>query len=215
MTTWSTLYQYDLSNLGLTCTQHPHNSLSEQQLHSCDEMLHDLRMTYSNLSQLTSWEQCETHCSNPNPNPHPLPNHYLILIVHPQILQQSRMWYHNSITFELTRITSQIALLSGAESVLVPSTASVDEPLASHGGVVVEVAGEIATAITSLCWEAADVHTSSFGAGYHTSAGTCTARVKFIDNYMFSRIWCIVVPIRKMKINVILYWRWQNVCHLQ
>ena len=29
-----------------------------------------------------------THCSNPNPNPYLLPNHYLIYIVCPQILQQ-------------------------------------------------------------------------------------------------------------------------------
>ena len=44
-----------------------------------------------NLSQLTPCEQCETPCSNPNPNPYPLPNHYLIQIVHPQILQHI-MW---------------------------------------------------------------------------------------------------------------------------
>ena len=51
------------------------------------EILHDLQMMYSNLSHLTPWEQCQTHCSQPNPNPYPLPNHFLIyIIVLPHVL---------------------------------------------------------------------------------------------------------------------------------
>ena len=96
---------------------------------------------------------------------------------------------------QLTRVTSLIALLGGGEAVLIAPTASIDEHLAASGSVVVEVSREIATAITGLCWEEADVHTSPFGAGYHTSVSTCTAGVKFINRY--SRYTCmIVVPIR-------------------
>ena len=88
---------------------------------------------------------------------------------------------HAHVNSQLTRITPLIALLSGAEPVLVPSTASIDKALASPGGAVVEVAGDIGETHTRLRREAADVHTSSFGAGYHTSAGTCTAGRKYIQ----------------------------------
>ena len=77
--------------------------------------------------------------------------------------------------FQLTRVTSLVTLGFGGESVLVPPTASVDEPLASHGGTVVEVAREIGQTQATLWWLAANVHTSSLSARYLTRAGTCTA----------------------------------------
>ena len=52
---------------------------------------------------------------------------------------------------QLTRVTSLIALLGGSEAVLIAPTASIDEPLAASGSMVVEVSREIATAITGLC----------------------------------------------------------------
>ena len=77
--------------------------------------------------------------------------------------------------FQLTRVTSLITLGFGGESVLVPPTASVDEPLASHRGAVVEIAREIGKTHATLRWQAANVHASSLSARYHTSAGTRTA----------------------------------------
>ena len=75
-------------------------------------------------------------------------------------------------------ITSSIAVASCAEPVLIPSTASVDKGLTQHGTGVVVVTREVSKAHTRLWWEAADVQTSSTGARYGTTAGTCTVGVR-------------------------------------
>ena len=80
---------------------------------------------------------------------------------------------------QLTRwITSSIAVAGCAEPVLIPTTASIDKRLTQHGAGVVVVAWEQGVTRTSLWWEAADVQTSSTGARYSTTAGTCTVGVR-------------------------------------
>ena len=85
--------------------------------------------------------------------------------------------------FQLTRVTSLVTLGFGGESVLVPPTASVDESLTSHRGVVVEVSKEIGQTHATLPWLAANVHASSLSARYLTRAGTRTAGERAIKIY--------------------------------
>ena len=67
-------------------------------------------------------------------------------------------------------IASSVAVASCYKVILVPLTASIDEPLTDPCAGVVVIAIEQTEACTSHCWKAADVHTSYAGASYRTTA---------------------------------------------